>query len=609
MLEIILMLSYLLQENIFIKMHKKLKNNFKKRIAFFVVLILLATEFNEAFAQTADFQFSASIGHLPLPLQKILKESVSKEFTFEGSDVLEFKIGEIKSKIQSALEAQGYYSAELGYEIDFAKNKTHVIFKLNSGKAVIIDKIRLEKSLRTNFKYYKLSISPGDRLLAEKVLNEARSIADQIEIENCFPQIKISHQAIIDFNTLRADLVFKIEEQPQVIFGPIIYEGSNSVEFQYVHRNIPWNEGECFKVSKVNDFRKKLRQDSLFSQSDIYFDIKEISNNRLPIHVKVTDNLHRTIKIGVGYESDDGPGLYGNWEHENYFGQGENLEVSAKVSPINQYIKLNYLDPYFHKKKLKLAHEADFNIIDSDQYESMSFNAQSKIIHQFSNFWHFQYGLGYRLSNVKDKGDDEAFGFFYVPLTINYDSRDNILDPHEGMYFNLLLSPYFDTLSHADIFLKTRLDHNYYLSFAKNAFTVLASRISLGSILGGAFNRIPADLRYYAGGGMSVRGYEFQSLGEREDGESIGGRSLVECSFEMRQKITDQYGFVIFMDGGNVYRSEKIDFSDSLRWSSGLGIRYYSPFGPIRFDVGIPLNKREGIDDGYQIYFSIGQSF
>ena len=122
-------------------------------------------------------------------------------------------------------------------------------------------------------------------------------------------------------------------------------------------------------------------------------------------------------------------------------------------------------------------------------------------------------------------------------------------------------------------------------------------------------DRIPADERFYAGGGGSIRGYSYQSVGPLVGGEPLGGRSLLELSLELRFKMTESIGVVTFLDGGNTFESEFPDFSESLVWGTGVGLRFYTSFGPFRLDVGFPLDRRDEIDDAFQVYLSIGQAF
>ena len=120
---------------------------------------------------------------------------------------------------------------------------------------------------------------------------------------------------------------------------------------------------------------------------------------------------------------------------------------------------------------------------------------------------------------------------------------------------------------------------------------------------------LPADLRFYAGGGGSVRGFAFQKAGELDDeNDPIGGRSLFEASGEVRVRVTDTIGVVAFVDAGAAFSSSFPDFDDELRIGAGPGLRYFSPIGPFRLDVGFPVNPRNS-DDAFQLYISIGQAF
>lgn len=127
---------------------------------------------------------------------------------------------------------------------------------------------------------------------------------------------------------------------------------------------------------------------------------------------------------------------------------------------------------------------------------------------------------------------------------------------------------------------------------------------------GDSTNDIPATKRFYAGGGGSIRGYKYQTVGPlNSKNDPVGGRSLLEIGFEARVRITEDIGIVPFIEGGNVYESMLPDFADELLWGAGLGIRYYTAVGPIRFDVAVPLDRRDNVDDAFQFYISIGQAF
>jgi translocation and assembly module TamA len=120
---------------------------------------------------------------------------------------------------------------------------------------------------------------------------------------------------------------------------------------------------------------------------------------------------------------------------------------------------------------------------------------------------------------------------------------------------------------------------------------------------------VPADLRFYAGGGGSVRGFGFQLAGELDDDDNpLGGRSLVELSGEVRVRLTETIGAVAFVDAGSAFGSSVPDFNETLRIGAGPGLRYFSPLGPVRLDIGFPINARD-TDDSFQLYISLGQAF
>jgi translocation and assembly module TamA len=159
------------------------------------------------------------------------------------------------------------------------------------------------------------------------------------------------------------------------------------------------------------------------------------------------------------------------------------------------------------------------------------------------------------------------------------------------------------------MFNKSRLDYAHYVEVVQEPQIVLAGRTALGAMVGEPRGAIPANLRFYAGGGGSVRGFGYQLAGELNDNDDpIGGRSLLELSGEVRVRITESIGAVAFVDAGTVYSASVPDFSETLRVGAGPGLRYFSPIGPLRLDVGFPLNPRKS-DDTWQLYISIGQAF
>jgi translocation and assembly module TamA len=158
-------------------------------------------------------------------------------------------------------------------------------------------------------------------------------------------------------------------------------------------------------------------------------------------------------------------------------------------------------------------------------------------------------------------------------------------------------------------FASGRLAGSAYRRLADSDRYVVAASLAISSIAGASLADLPADKRLYAGGGGSLRAYGYQLAGPLDiNNRPIGGKSSAELSLEMRIKITDTIGIVPFVDAGNVYAASVPKFGNRLLWGPGLGLRYYTSFGPIRLDLATPAVRRRN-DSPIQVYISLGQAF
>jgi translocation and assembly module TamA len=209
---------------------------------------------------------------------------------------------------------------------------------------------------------------------------------------------------------------------------------------------------------------------------------------------------------------------------------------------------------------------------------------------------------------VEDTGD-RTYTLSGLPLFARRDAVDDLLDPTRGNREALTVTPYVGELGSDLTFVSSRLSGSAYHRFDDKGRFVLAGFAALGSIVGESRDALPEDKRLYAGGGGSVRGYGFQRVGPLDaDGEPIGGRSSIELGLELRVRVTETIGVVPFIEAGNVYEPSFPDLGSGLLYGAGLGFRYYTPIGPVRLDIAVPLDRRPS-DDPFQIYISLGQAF
>jgi translocation and assembly module TamA len=200
-----------------------------------------------------------------------------------------------------------------------------------------------------------------------------------------------------------------------------------------------------------------------------------------------------------------------------------------------------------------------------------------------------------------------AFTLFGVMGAFRYDNTTNPLDPRQGQRITLSATPYYSALD-ANYFTRLLVIGSSYFDMSGDGASVLALRAALGSAPGAGRDEITLDKRFYAGGGGSVRGYTYQSIGPRDAlNRPLGGASLIEASAELRQRLGESWGIAAFLDAGGVGEEATPDFSQ-IRAGTGLGLRYLTAIGPLRFDVGLPLERQKG-DPSYGIYIGFGQAF
>ncbi len=417
-------------------------------------------------------------------------------------------------------------------------------------------------------------------------------------------------EVVVDHDHRTMDVTLRIEPGPVVRYGPIRFEGADGIAERYLLRLVPAREDSRFDPEDLERGRAALTASGLFTVVRVILPDSPGPDGRLPVTFQVAQRKHRSIGGGVGYLSDEGPNLRAFWEHRNALGAGERLRAEAHVSPVRQGAEATLRKPEVGARGQSLLFTGALLAERLDAYESRSAKLSAGVERRLARGLEGTLGVAYRFADIEDRRRDERFALLSVPGRLAFDGSDDLFDPTRGGRVTVELAPYWDTLGLGSHFLKGRLVASAYYPLRNRPRLVLAGRAATGAIAGAARDSIPADERFYAGGGGSVRGVPFQKAGpldRRRD--PVGGRSVFELSAEIRWSITDDLGLVAFLDAGSAHPARLPDPKSGLRYGAGLGLRWATPVGPLRLDVGVPLDKKPAIDDPFQIYFSLGQAF
>ena len=288
------------------------------------------------------------------------------------------------------------------------------------------------------------------------------------------------------------------------------------------------------------------------------------ADGRLPVEVDVTERKPRSIGVGVRYRTDEGPGGDISWENRNVFGRGERVQVVLDGSFIGGKLTGTFRKPDVWQRDQALIASSELAYQNTDAFDSRSASAQVGLERQLAKGMTISAGPAFRASEIKDNnGDRDHFGLLSLPVLWKWDRSNNLLNPTTGGRLSAQNEPFVDVTGNSLAFNKSQLSYTHYLKVLDHPGVVLAGRGAVGTLFGAERDEVPADLRYYAGGGGSVRGYGFQLAGKLDrDHNPLGGRSLLEMSGEVRLRLTETIGAVAFVDAGSDFSASVPDMSE-----------------------------------------------
>jgi translocation and assembly module TamA len=520
-----------------------------------------------------------------------------------------------RARLQRALRSRGYYGAAVEVAIDAEAEPVRVVLRVDPGplyrlREVAIELIPPDADL-TLPSLVELGIAPGDPALAQTILDAETTLVARAEAAGFALAEAGERRAVVDHDADAMDLTLRLDAGVPVRFGSITVEGLSEVERDFVEKRLPWRPGELITSERLAEGQRALRETQLFATIRAEIGATPDAQGRVPVVVEVTERKHRSIEVGVRYRTDEGPGGDIAWEHRNFFGRGEQVRAELDASPIAGLLALRLRKPDFLARNLALLSDIELAYEDPKAYDSRSARTRVALERRFREGMTLTGGVAFRASQVEEANTDrkDSFGLISLPVEFYWDRSDDRLDPTRGGRLFVQNEPFVDVFGNDLAFNKTRLTYSHYLQVMDAPRVVLAGRSAIGTLFGASRADLPADLRFYAGGGGSVRGFAFQKAGELDNrNDPIGGRSLFEASGEVRVRLTETIGVVAFVDAGAAFSSSFPDFDDELRVGVGPGVRYFSPIGPFRLDVGFPVNARDS-DDAFQLYISIGQAF
>ncbi|MGF7173085.1 autotransporter assembly complex protein TamA [Azospirillum doebereinerae] len=534
-----------------------------------------------------------------------------------------------RERLQAALRSAGYYDSRLDIRVDGGVQPAKVAVAVTPGPLYHFKTIRVTgangAALPSDVSTDGLGLVAGETALAQKVLDGESAMLDRLGRKGYAFAKVADRQVVVDHSDRTMDVSYAITVGPLVRYGATRIEGLDRVDEELVRGRLGWREGGVHDPAVLDRARQDVAKLEAFDTVRVRLAEEPGPDGVTPVIVTVAERKRRFIGAGVNYSTQDGVGATAYWGHRNLFGGAEQLRVGVEVGRVagssggtssksnnlpDLRFSVNFRKPDFLAVKQSLV--MSFQVVNDQPpaYSRVATELTGKLERQINDQLTVSYGVSGERGRVKTEDRTYQTSYVGVPLGAAWNGTDDLLNPTKGERASLQVTPWFPAGGDSrSPFTAIQLNASYYYDLAKDGRYVAAARVGVGSIVGASLSEISPDHRFYAGGGGSVRGYGFQKAGPRDRfDDPSGGRSLLELGAEVRIKVTDSIGVVPFVDAGTVYDSAYPDFSEPLRIGAGLGLRYYTDFGPLRVDVGIPLNAPSG-DARWQLYLSLGQAF
>lgn len=528
-------------------------------------------------------------------------------------------VKEEQALLQELLRSRGYYNAKIHYKLSASGEKNqppHYLYTIETGPVYRIREILFDfPEGLTPPDLTTLSTRIGHPLIAEQV-NETESKINQFARENyCLYEVRLKPQVTLSRNKAEAKILFTLSDSPVSKFGEVKFQGIRKIDPEYLRKQLPFKEGDCFRRHSLDQARLNFLQTNLISKASYQIALSDESSNTTtphPVNIDFTlvEKPHHTRTVGLGYTTDGGFGLTLGYQHRNLFGKAELFKITLSNNSLNSALKGELTFPEFYQENQNLVLKGVMEDSETDAFLSKKMELSGTINRQLDKQRSAYLGVTLTQEEIEEDGANDTFNLLSFPFGYTIDSRDNLLNPTKGWSVSIGASPYFD-IDQADYaFTQWSVSSSTYLTATDWPLSpTFAVRAATGALIGGSRQTLPADKRFYVGGGGSVRGYPYQTLGELTDNEADGGLSFGELALELRVKVAQSWGLTLFADGGYAYAERLPKFGEHFLWGAGIGVRYLTDFAPIRFDIAVPLEKREGVDDPFQIYISIGQAF
>lgn len=525
-------------------------------------------------------------------------------------------------RLRRLYRSRGYYHARVTHDLELPAEGDALVavVYIDEGPPVLVEDVAVV------FSGAPLPAEDHDLLLAalpiargqvfsEDAYGRAVTYLRTYYREHGFARVRVHKRTEVDVLHDRARVAYEVDSGPRSVFGKVRVSGTRKVEPEVVHRELAFATGDPFRQSLLERTRSNLAALNLFRTIRIEED--KSRDARVDLRVRVIETPPHEVRFGIGYDTEEQLRGLAGWRDYDFLGGGRQLGFTARASFLRRTLVGDFLQPHFPgtDERVRL-------IVSEEQEDEQTYtNDRARLMPRLE--WQPRPGLTgyafYRLEYDSLSGVNTAVEQLFPRLVprpgilsglgfgVDWSWIDDLLDPTRGSTASASVEPVGGFLGGDVSFVRVQGEVRRFQPLFAELSAAFRFHLAAEEPTGSSQD-VPLFERLYAGGIGSVRGYERRHVGLLLDNDPVGGRSLIEASAELRHPITEELGAALFVDAGQV-SLESFDFPfGDLRYGVGVGLRYKSPVGPLRVDLGFPLEPPRG-DAHWQVHLSIGQAF
>lgn len=527
----------------------------------------------------------------------------------EGCDAPDWRVRRLfagaETEIREALEVVGYYSVEIEKQLTTGNTCWQANFVITLGRPVVLRTVSIkidtvgEQDSELENVILECALRSGDVL--QHAVYEAckRRITREAENRGYFSARFVEQRIDVFPDKYAADIALNFVTGPRYVFGLITFD-QEVLDPDMIHRFVRIEPGEPYDAARVRRLQRYLVTSAYFDQVLLTRKPRGEPHNDVPIHIELTPGKQYQYNVGIGFATDVGPRLRFGVLNRRRNKHGHQTEFETNLSNVISDVGVSYRIP-LDKPKDWFTIDTGFKYEDNRSFLSKLFTAGVQRVQEQDNDWIRTLFLNLRLEDYSTSAIDEDRSKLLTPgVSYAFVEEDFPPRPLEGHRTTGQLRGAVEGLVSDTSFAQVYGNTKWVFGLWSGGR--LLTRAEAGFTLIDRLSTLPASVRFFAGGDTSVRGYAFKSLGPTDPfGNVVGGENLMVGSIEVDQGIGESWAVAAFIDSGNAYNEfDKFDAATGV----GVGIRWFSPLGPIRVDVAFPL--REDAPDEYRLHITLG---